>query len=385
MVNALNVLGSTGSVGVQTLRICRHLGIQVTTLTANKNIGLLAQQARTFLPHFAVTADESCYNELKLLLADTTVKVLAGPEAVCEAAAYEAGEMTLNAIVGIAGLRPTLSSLSAGRALALANKESLVTGGSFVMAEAARLNVPILPVDSEHSAIFQCLNAADGNKIEKIILTASGGPFFGRTMAELADARREDALRHPTYSMGAKISIDSATLMNKGLELIEAMWLFDMEPDKIEIVVHPQSVVHSAVEFADGAVIAQMGLPDMALPIQYALTWPGRADSNARRLDLASIGQLDFHRPDMASFTCLAAACRAAHMGGNAPAVINGANEAAVAAFLDNRIGFLQIGACVMAALERVHVPQSDLESVFEADRAAREVVTEHIEIHQRL
>jgi 1-deoxy-D-xylulose-5-phosphate reductoisomerase len=379
VIASLNLLGSTGSIGVQTLSICARLGLRVSALAASQNIGLLTQQARAFLPDMAVTADPERYLELKTALADIPVRVMAGADAVCEAAAHPGGEMTLNAVVGIAGLRPTLAALRSGRKLALANKESVVAGGGLVMAEAAKAGNPIFPVDSEHSAIFQCLNAAHGNRIERILLTASGGPFFGRSIEEVYAMTPAEALRHPTYSMGTKLTVDSATLMNKGLELIEAMWLFDVPPDKIEIVVHPQSVVHSAVEFCDGSVIAQMGTPDMALPIQYALTYPGRLPSTAKRLDLAAIGSLTFAPPDPQTFTCLRAALRAARMGGTAPAALNGANEEAVAAFLAGRIPFGRIGELVEMALPENSSPLTDIQAVFAADAAARQAVRDQL------
>lgn len=375
MISSLNLLGSTGSIGVQTLSICARLGLRVSAIAANTNIGLLSRQARAFLPDIAVTADPDRYLELKSALADTPVRVMAGADAVCEAAAYEKGEMTLNAIVGIAGLRPTLSALRSGRRLALANKESIVAGGGLVMAEAAAAEQPIFPVDSEHSAIFQCLNAADGNTVECIVLTASGGPFFGRGREEIYNMTPAEALRHPTYKMGSKLTVDSATLMNKGLELIEAMWLFDTPPDKIEIVVHPQSIVHSAVEFCDGSVIAQMGTPDMALPIQYAISYPKRLKSTAKRLDLAAVGSLTFAAPDPDTFICLRAAIKAARLGNTAPAALNGANEEAVAAFLAGRIPFGRIGELAEAALPQNPAPLNHIDDAFAADAAARETV----------
>lgn len=379
MINRINLLGSTGSIGEQTLSVCSRLGIKISALTANRNISLLEQQARNFLPDIVVTADESLYGDLKTALADTPIKVMAGAEALLEAAAYDRGDMTLNAIVGIAGLQPTLAAIRAGCRLALANKESLVSGGKFVMDEAASRKVDIFPVDSEHSAIFQCLNGADGNKINRILLTASGGPFFGMTADMLQNVTKQDALKHPTYSMGGKITVDSATLMNKGLELIEAMWLFDIPSDKIEIVVHPQSIIHSAVEFADGAIIAQLGNPDMALPIQYALTYPRRERSDVRGLNLAELSSLTFFKPDIKTFLCLDAAIRAAKMGGCAPTVLNGANEAAVEAFWDEKISFAQIGYLVSLAIDSVKIDITGIDSIFDADLAAREFVWREI------
>lgn len=351
------ILGSTGSIGTQALTVCEALGYPVAGLAVRENVEELARQALRYRPAAVCVYDVQRKQELSGLLANTGIRVLAGMEGLCELASLPEADIILNAVVGMVGLLPTLTALHARIPVALANKETLVAGGQLVMETARKMGVPILPVDSEHSAIFQCLqaNAMRGlplnRQVKKIILTASGGPFFGKTRDELADVTVEQALRHPNWSMGAKVTIDSATLMNKGLELMEACWLFSQTPDRVEIVVHRESIVHSLVEFEDHAVLAQLGVPDMKLPIQYALTWPERSDCPTGRLDLTRCGSLTFARPDRETFACLGACEEAMRRGGLAPAVVNGANEEAVRLFLDRQIGFLDIGRLVTASL----------------------------------
>ncbi len=374
------LLGSTGSIGTQTLRCCENLGYQVAALAANRNVKRLEEQARHFLPSAVAVSDEQAYRSLKVSLADTGTRILFGMEGLCELAALEGSDILCNAVVGMVGLEPTLAAIRAKKTVALSNKETLVAGGELVMAAAREEGVPILPVDSEHSAIFQCLQGNACNTPKRILLTASGGPFRGKKAAELEDVSVADALKHPNWSMGAKITVDSATLMNKGLELIEAMRLFSLRPEQIEVVVHPQSVVHSAVEYADGSVIAQMGTPDMAIPIQYALTYPHRKPTSARPLSLFEYGSLTFERPDMETFTCLKYCRQAAEKGGLYPCAVNGANEQAVALFLDGGIPFGQIGRCVGHVLEQMDgkLPAEGrytLSQVLDTDKAARELV----------
>ena len=369
------LLGSTGSIGTQTLDVCRAHNIGVKALSANRDTELLERQAREFLPEFAVIADEECYDDLKNRLADTDIKVLAGEKGLCEIAALPCVK-TVNAIVGMAGLVPTLYAVRAGNDVALANKETLVTGGKLVTEAVKRSGVKLLPIDSEHSAIYQCLEGAGENRFSKIILTASGGPFFGKKHEELASVTKEQALSHPNWDMGAKITVDSATLMNKGLELIEAVWLFGAAPKEIEIVVQRQSIIHSAVEFEDGAIIAQLGSADMRIPIQFALTYPERLPCPARKLSLFDVGELTFARPDEETFTCLAAAKRAITKGGNAPCAVNCANEAAVRLFLDDKIRFLDIGEAVSGALDDVKfIKDPSLYDLLDTQKAAEEYV----------
>ncbi len=375
MKKPLVLLGSTGSIGTQALDVVRALKIRVEGLAADRNIACLEQQAREFLPRRVAVREKSCYRALKTALADTAVAVTAGEEAVAELAAAP-GAQVLNSIVGIAGLAPTLAAIGAGNDLALANKETLVAAGELVMRRAAEQGIRLLPVDSEHSAIFQCLNGENRDRIERVLLTASGGPFFGKTREELTHVTAADALKHPNWAMGAKITADSATLMNKGLELIEAMHLFSLPPEKITVLVHRQSIVHSAVEFQDGAVIAQLGAADMRLPIQYALSFPDRLPCPGKKLSLFGCGALSFERPDEETFSCLRLAKEAAKAGGLLPCVLNGANEAAVGLFLEGKLPFLAIAETVGRALEAVPVPeQVSLPNVLEADRAAREFV----------
>lgn len=369
------VLGSTGSIGRQALDVCRSLGYGVSCLTAGSNIRLLADQVREFRPSIAVISDESQYPEMKALLRDLDLDIRCGLEGICEAAAYPGNDLVLNAVVGIAGLRPTLAALEAGVDLALANKETLVAGGCLVTALAKKNNVRILPVDSEHSAVFQCLESGDRRDLRSIILTASGGPFFGMSRQELSTVTAEDALRHPNWAMGPKITIDSATLANKGLEFIEAMWLFDLNPDQIEVVVHRQSILHSAVEFGDHSVIGQMGVADMRLAIQYALTWPRHEPSPVNGLSLTEVGALTFQEPDYRVFTALSSCIQAARRGGLCPAAVNGANEQLVDLFLKGRIGFLEIGDILQQVAEKKQAGNPcSLADIEEADAAAREL-----------
>lgn len=372
---SVTILGATGSIGRQSLMVCDNLGLPVEVLTAGRNIALLEKQARKYHPQRVVIADEKKYSALKTALADTSIRVEAGQDALCAAAAHPAGTV-IDAIVGIAGLRPALAALQAGNRLALANKETLVTGGALVMQAAADCGTEIIPVDSEHAAIYQCLLAGRREDVSGVILTASGGPFVGKTKAELASVKAAQALVHPNWSMGAKITIDSATLMNKGLEFIETMWLFSLQPEQIEVVVHRQSLLHSAVVYQDGAVIAQMSVPDMRLAIQYALTAPHRQGGCCEPLPLTRYGTLTFEPPDTDTFSCLATCIHAAKLGGLAPCIANGANEQAVALFLQGRIGFLDIGEAVAQAVDDLpHDGGTGLDAIEAADKAAREFV----------
>ncbi|MDR0915583.1 MAG: 1-deoxy-D-xylulose-5-phosphate reductoisomerase [Oscillospiraceae bacterium] len=353
MVDSVALLGSTGSIGTQTLDVARTHGVAVRALAANSDIATLEAQIREFRPALCAVADEDAARDLRVRVADTATRVLSGSDGVLDAARIDCGAV-VNAIVGRAGLAPTIAAIEVGNTLALANKESLVCAGVRVMALAREKRVRILPVDSEHSAIFQCLQGAAGNKVRRVILTASGGPFRGMTRDALRTVTREDALRHPSWSMGAKITVDSATMMNKGLEFIEAMRLFDLEPQQISVVVHPQSVVHSAVEFEDGAVIAQLGTPDMRLPIQYALSYPERLPSPAPTLELAQYGALTFEEPDLDAFPALALAMRCAPLGDEVCGALNDANETAVAQFLSGEIAFYEIFERVNGAIAHI-------------------------------
>ena len=368
----LSLLGATGSIGRQTLDVAEHLGLEVCALAAGKRVRELEEAARRFRPRLAVLYDEAAAAELKIRLADTETKVLSGMGGLLEAASMEEADTVLAAMSGAVGLFPALRALEAGKKLALANKETLVCAGNLVTALAKEKGLPLLPVDSEHSAIFQCLQG--GGEVRRILLTASGGPFRTLSGEALKTVTKEDALKHPNWAMGPKITVDSATLMNKGLEFIEAMWLFDLPPEKIKVLVHPQSVVHSAVEFVDGAVIAQLGTPDMRLPIQLALTWPERKPSPAPALDLTKTAPLTFEEPDLRRFPCLALAMACAgHRGTADCAVMNAANEEAVGAFLRGQIGFTQIYDLVAAVLEKLSgMPGGSLEEIVEADEAAR-------------
>ena len=369
------ILGSTGSIGTQTLDVCRMHGFGVKALSAGSNVELLEKQAREFRPEYVCIFHEEYYPDIKQRLSDTDIKVLCGMDGLCELARLEC-DIVVNSVVGMVGLVPTLEAAKAGNDIALANKETLVAGGKLVTDCVKQNHVRLLPIDSEHSAIFQCLMGAGENRPAKILLTASGGPFYGKTRDELADVTVEQALKHPNWSMGAKITIDSSTLMNKGLELIEAVRLFDVKPEQVEIIVHRQSIIHSAVEFEDGAVIAQLGSADMRIPIQLALTYPARLPSPAKKLSFFDIGQLTFGRADENTFSCLAAAKKAIAMDGNAPCIVNSANEAAVALFLKKKIRFLDIGEVVNEALDSVpFIPEPTLDDILSTRDAAGEYV----------
>ena len=379
-MKSLTVLGSTGTIGTQALDVVRNNGWKISGLTANSSVEKLATQAREFNPQAVAIADSSKESDLKNALFGTGIKVFSGEDGVCRVAAMQGADTVLNAIVGIAGLRPTVSSICKGRRIALANKETLVTGGEIIMKMISDNNVELLPVDSEHSAIYQSLVGSCHGEIKKILLTASGGPFFGKTLDELKNVTPAQALRHPNWSMGRKITIDSATMMNKGLEVIEAVHLFGVSADDIEVVVHRQSILHSAVEFVDGAVIAQLGTPDMKLPIQYALTYPNRINSNEKKLNLFDIGKLTFEKPDLETFSCLATCIDAIKTGGLKPVAVNGANEAAVDLFLNEKISFLQIGELVKKAMDnQPNVSSFGLDDIFSADKSAREFVYSQI------
>ena len=378
MRRRISLLGSTGSIGRQTLDVAAACGFSVAALTAHRSGALLEEQARRFQPELAVCVDPAAAADLKVRLADTPVRVASGPEGLLEAAALPSADTVVTAVVGVAGLEPTLAAIRAGKRIALANKETLVCAGELVMDQAEAHGAEIVPVDSEHSAIFQCLQGCrDRGEVRRLILTASGGPFFGWSREALAGVTPAQALKHPNWSMGAKITVDSATLMNKGLEYIEAMRLYRMPPEKISIVVHRESIVHSLVEYCDNAVLAQLGAPDMRLPIQYALTWPERTPGPAQPLDLLNCPSLTFQAPDYDAFPCLGLALEAARTGGTATAILNGANEAAVALFLEEKLSFPGIAERVGLALERLPVVQKpSLEEILEADRAARALVT---------
>ena len=370
------ILGSTGSIGTQTVDILPSIDAEVVALTTNRRINLLEEQARALHPKMVCAMDEDAAKTLKIKLADTDIEVLTGMDGLIACAAESGADIVVTAVVGMVGLLPTMAAIKAGKDIALANKETLVCAGGLVMSAAKQYGVRILPVDSEHSAIFQCVLAANCNPIDKILLTASGGPFFGKKIEEMRGMTREQALAHPNWSMGAKITIDSATMMNKGLELIEAMWLYDLPPEDIEIVVHRESIVHSAVEFADGAVIAQLGLPDMRLPIQLALTWPQRVPCKVPRMSLAEVAKLTFYAPDYEAFPALNLAKHAASLKGDRGAVLNGANEAAVGLFLNGKIGFTDIAERVAYALDTIPYKKDiTLDDVLAADKAAREIV----------
>ena len=376
---SIALLGSTGSIGRQTLEVAAALDLPVRALTAHRSVGLLEEQARRFRPELAVCVDEAAAADLKARLSDTSVRVLSGEAGLLEAAALPSADTVVTAVVGIAGLRPTLAAIRQGKRIALANKETMVCAGELVMAEARRWGAEIVPVDSEHSAIFQCLQGCkDRGEVKRLILTASGGPFFGWSREELEGVTLEQALKHPNWAMGAKITVDSATLMNKGLEFIEAMRLYRLPPEQISIVIHRESIVHSLVEFHDGAILAQLGAPDMRLPIQYALTWPARTEGPAAPLDLLTCPPLTFHAPDCAAFPCLPLALEAAKRGGVATAALNGANEAAVALFLAGEIPFGAIPERVAKALAAApDLPRPTLEDILAADAAARRLAAE--------
>ena len=374
----LIILGSTGSIGRQGLEVAERQGYTVTALTADRNVDLIEQQARRFKVKTVAMANTDAAKQLKIRLMDTDIKVLSGGEGVCEVASGR-GDTVLSAIVGIAGLSPTLAAIGAKKTIALANKETLVTGGEIVKREIEKNGVKLLPVDSEHSAIFQSLQGVPKGSLKRILLTASGGPFFGKSKEELKNVTASEALKHPNWSMGAKITIDSATLMNKGLEVIEAVHLFDVTANDIEILVHRQSILHSAVELSDGAVIAQLGTPDMRLPIQYALTYPERAGCY-ERLSLFEVGNLTFEKPDCDTFRCLPLCIEAINRGGLYPTAVNGANEQAVELFLQGKIKFLQIAELVQKALCNAQNKKDfSVEDIYETDKAARRLVAESI------
>lgn len=383
MSKRISVLGSTGSIGRQTLDVVREMGLQVEALTACRSVDLLEEQTRQFRPRLVAVYDPEAAEEFRQRVKDLPVRVLSGPEGLMAAATLAQADTVVTAVVGMVGLRPTLAAIEVGKRIALANKETLVCAGELVMEAAQRHRAQIVPVDSEHSAIFQCLQGcSDRREIRRLVLTCSGGPFFGRKKADLQSVTRKDALQHPNWKMGAKITVDCATLMNKGLEVIEAMRLYHLPLEQVEVVIHRQSVIHSLVEFRDGALLAQLGTPDMRLPIRYALTWPRRAESPLEPLDLLTCPPLTFAQPDREAFPCLALAEEAAREGGTACAVLNGANEAAVALFLQDQIGFLEIPQLVSAARAAVPVKQNPvLEDILEADRLAREAVRiKHLE-----
>ena len=374
MSNCISLLGSTGSIGRQSLEVIAACGMTVASLTANRDVERMEAQCRQFRPRLAVMMDPAAAADLRTRLADTSIRVASGPEGLVEAATLEEADTVLTAVVGMVGLVPTLAAVRQGKRIALANKETLVCAGELVMNGADQYGAEIVPVDSEHSAIFQCLQGSrDRGEVKRLILTASGGPFWGWDKEAIASATVEQALKHPNWSMGAKITVDSATLMNKGLEFIEAMRLYRMPPKKISIVVHRESIIHSLVEYCDNAVLAQLGVPDMRLPIQYALTWPARTQAVAKPLDLLTCPPLTFHAPDYEAFPCLSLALEAAKTGGTATAILNGANEAAVGLFLAGQISFGEIAKRVERALAQVPVVQTPaLEDVLEADKAAR-------------
>lgn len=377
MTKNIVVLGSTGSIGVQTLDVARMHHIGVKALTANKSIDLLEKQAREFRPELVAVYDEDSAKRLKTALADTDIRVVGGKQGIIEAAALEGADTAVNAIVGVAGLMPTLEAIKSGKNLALANKETLVAGGSVVRKAMNKYGTKLYPVDSEHSAIFQCLQGTPENSLKKVILTASGGAFYGKTRDELRNVKVEDALKHPNWSMGAKITIDSATMMNKGFEVIEASWLFEVPDEKIDVLIHRESIVHSMIQLEDNSVIAQLGVPDMRIPIQYALTYPQRLASPVKELDLAELATLTFAKPDNDTFECLNICRRALRLGGLYPTVANAANEAAVALFLSGKLSFLQIPETVGRAVETFSGNKIDfgLEDIIEADAETRKRV----------
>ena len=378
MISSVSILGSTGSIGRQSIAAAEYLGIPVRALTANRKIDMVEEQARRLKPEFVAIYDENAANDLRIRLADTDIKVGSGMAGLIEAAAGHA-ECVVTAVSGSVGLRPTLAAIDAKKRIALANKETLVCAGELVMPRAELMGAEIVPVDSEHSAIFQCLMGRKKSELKKILLTGSGGPFRGKSRDELSGVTPEQAVRHPNWSMGAKISVDSATMMNKGLEFIEAMHLFRVTPDDIQVVVHPQSIIHSRVELVDGTVIAQLGVPDMGLPIQLAMTYPERTASPFKRLDFRDMKDMTFEAPDYEKTPCLKLAMDCAREGGTAPCVMSAANEAAVALFLQHRLGYNQIYDSVLAAVESIEIVRKpDLEAILAADEAARVFVREH-------
>ena len=377
VIEKISILGSTGSIGTQALDVVRNLKIKVVALAAKSNIDLLETQAREFKPEVVSVFDEKLASQLKFKLRDTEIKVLSGMEGLCEAASFKKNDLVLNSVVGMVGLHPTISAIKSGINVALANKETLVVGGELVTKLAKKNNVKIFPVDSEHSAIFQCLEGCNKkNELKKIILTASGGPFFGKKISELTEITPSDALKHPNWNMGSKITIDSATMMNKGLEIIEAVWLFGVPHENIDVVVHRESIIHSMIEYEDNSIIAQLGLPDMRIPIQYAITYPERVKSPVGELDLSKICKLSFYEPDVETFKCLNLCRKAISVGGTAPAVINAANEEAVKLFLSGKISFLDIGNVVELSLKNVACkPINEMTDIIQADSLARNLV----------
>ena len=379
MVQAISVLGSTGSIGRQTLAAAEHLGLPVAALTAGRKIDLLEEQARRFQPKLVAVYDEDAAKAFRLAVADTPIRVVSGMEGLIEAATLAESDCVVTAVSGSVGLKPTLAAIDAKKRIALANKETLVCAGELVMRRARETGAEIVPVDSEHSAIFQCLTGRGKGELKKILLTGSGGPFRGKKRAELEDVTPEQAVRHPNWSMGAKISVDSSTLMNKGLEFIEAMHLFAVRPEDIQVVIHPQSVIHSMVELVDGTVIAQLGVPDMGLPIQLALTWPERRASMFERLDFWKLRDLSFEEPDLENMPCLRLAMDCARIGGTAPCVMSAANETAVHLFLQRRLGYNRIYDAAAGAVAAIGAVQNaDLDTILASDEAARAYVREH-------
>ena len=378
MVKSISILGCTGSIGRQTVAVAEHIGMPVAALTANRKIDLLEQQARRLRPKFAAVYDEQAAKQFKIAVADLDIRVGSGMEGLMEAATLPESDCVVTAVSGSVGLRPTLAAIHEKKRIALANKETLVCAGDIVMARAEEKGAEIVPVDSEHSAIFQCLMGREKGELKKILLTGSGGPFRGKARSELEHVTPEQAVKHPNWSMGAKISVDSATMMNKGLEFIEAMHLFGVTPEEIEVVIHPQSVIHSMVELVDGTVIAQLGVPDMGLPIQLALTYPERKASMFERLDFTKLKDLSFEAPDFEKTPCLKLAMDAARTGGTAPCVMSAANEVAVGLFLRHELGYNRIYDAAAGAIEAVGVVQNpDLDTILEADSAARAYVLE--------
>ena len=379
MVNSISILGCTGSIGRQSIEVAEHLGMPVVALTAQRQVELTERQARRLKPKFVALYDENAAKQLKIALADTDIRIGSGMSGLIEAATMQETDCVVTAVSGAVGLEPTLAAIDQRKRIALANKETLVCAGEIVMKRAKEKKAEIVPVDSEHSAIFQCLMGRGEGELRKILLTGSGGPFRGKARSELEDVTPEQAVKHPNWSMGAKISVDSATMMNKGLEFVEAMHLFSVSPDDIEVVIHPQSVIHSMVELNDGSVIAQLGVPDMGLPIQLALTYPERKPSMFERLDFAKLSALTFEKPDFEKTPCLKLAIDAARTGGTAACVMSAANEVAVSLFLQHRLGYNRIYDCAAGAVEHVGVVQgADLKTILEADRAARAYVMEH-------